>query len=62
MLRSVLPPVLIVVCSILIAIDLYVHAATADLGLWLRVLTNLLVIIAMVYTIRGQAKAGKSTE
>lgn len=57
--RNLLPCLLIAVCCILITVDLYVHAATADLGLWLRILTNLLVIMAMAYTLRDQARSGK---
>lgn len=59
MVKRTLPATLIVVCSILIVIDLLLHSGEMGIGLWLRILTNLLVIMAMAYTLRDQARSGK---
>lgn len=60
--KAILPVILMLVSSILIALDLLLHSGEMEIGLWLRVLTNLLLIAAMVFTIHDRAKAASKDE
>ena len=50
-----LPLILIVASSILIAIN-FLFAEEKDWGFWLRILSSVLVIIAMLFTLKANRK------